>query len=374
MQITIKKLDKSEVEIIGVLETAEFEKYEDKALVKIGERLELPGFRKGKAPASKIKENIPEMEILEEMAEAALSENYIKILEENKIDAIGRPEIAITKIAKGSPLEFKIVTAVLPEMKLPDYKKIASNENKKEEFNKEIIVDEADVEKTILELRKMRAEQARGVDHAGHEHMTEEEHAKAHEDKSDGTESQDAPKEIPESEYPVFDDAFAKTFGEFATAEAFREKIRSNMKMEKEIELKDKIRLSIIEELVKQTDTIIPEILIGSETDKIMYRLQADIENAGFKFEDYLKQINKTEDDLRKEWHSDAEKRAKVQMIIHTISEKENLKPTEEEVVKDVTQITTMYKDADPNRARAYVEQMLENEKVFKFLENQSSM
>jgi trigger factor len=371
MQITIKKLDKSEVEIIGVLETAEFEKYEDKALVKIGERLELPGFRKGKAPASKIKENIPEMEILEEMAEAALSENYIKILEENKIDAIGRPEIAITKIAKGSPLEFKIVTAVLPEMKLPDYKKIAKTENSKEEFNKEIIVDEADVEKTILELRKMRAQQARGVDHAGHEHMTEEEHAKAHEDKSDGTESQDAPKEIPESEYPVFDDAFAKTFGEFATAEAFREKIRSNMKMEKEIELKDKIRLSIIEELVKQTDTIIPEILIGSETDKIMYRLQADIENAGFKFEDYLKQINKTEDDLRKEWHTDAEKRAKVQMIIHTISEKENLKPTEEEVIKDVTQITTMYKDADPNRARAYVEQMLENEKVFKFLEAQ---
>lgn len=358
MQITINKLDKSEVEIIGVLETAEFEKYEEKALMKIGERLELPGFRKGKAPAAKVKENIPEMELLEEMAELALSDNYIKILEENKIDAIGRPEIAITKIAKGSPLEFKIVTAVLPEMKLPDYKKIAKTENSKEEFKKEIIVDDKDVEKTILELRKMRAEQARGNDHTGHENMTEEEHAKAH-------------PEIPESEYPVFDDAFAKTFGDFATAEAFREKIRSNMKMEKEIEQKDKIRLSIIEELVKQTDTIIPEILIGSETDKIMYRLQADIENAGFKFEEYLKQINKTEEDLRKEWHSDAEKRAKVQMIIHTISEKENLKPTEEEVVKDVTQITTMYKDADPNRARAYVEQMLENEKVFKFLEAQ---
>lgn len=363
MKTTIKKLEKSEVEITGVLEKAEFETFEEKALERIGERLELPGFRKGKAPASVVKENVQEMELLQEMAECALTDNYIKILEENKIDAIGRPQIAITKIGKGSDLEFKIITAVLPEIKLPDYKKIASEENKKE-IKKEIVVDEAEVEKTILELRKMRAEQARGKsEHAGHENMTEEEHAKAHESK--------AAEEIPESEYPIFDDAFAKTFGDFASAEAFKEKIRSNIKIEKETEQKDKLRLLIVEELVKQAKGEIPDILVQSETDKIMYRLQADVTNAGLKMEDYLKQINKTEDDLRKEWKGEAEKRAMLQMIIHTISEKENLKPTEEEIEKDVTQITTMYKDADPTRARAYVEQMLENEKVFAFLEKQ---
>lgn len=357
MKVDIKKLDKSEVEIIGVLEVAEFEKYESKALERIGERLELPGFRKGKAPVSKVRESVDEMELLQEMAEEALYSAYPTILEENKIDAIGRPQIAITKIGKGSDLEFKIITAVMPEIKLPDYKKIASVENKKEEFNKEIIVDETEVEKTILELRKMRAEQSR-PHHEHKEGENEEEHAKAHEP-------------IAESEYPVFDDAFAKTFGDFANADAFKEKIRGNMKIEKETEQKDKLRLSVIEELVKQSEGEIPEILIQSETDKIMYRLQADVTNAGFKFEDYLKQINKTENDLKTEWKPEAEKRAKVQMIIHNISERENLKPTEEEVEKDVLQITTMYKDADPTRARAYVEQMLENEKVFKFLENQ---
>jgi trigger factor len=367
MKITIKKLDKSEVEIIGVLEVAEFEKYEGKALERIGERLELPGFRKGKAPVDMIKGTVPEMELLEEMAEAALQESYIKILEENKIDAIGHPQIAITKIGKGSDLEFKIVTAVLPEMKLPDYKKISQEQNKKEDFKKEIVVDEADVEKTILELRKMRAEQTRG---GNHENMTEEEHAKAHEHK-EGEEPETPKAEIAESEYPVFDDAFVKTFGDFANVDAFKEKIRGNMKIEKETELKDKLRLVIVEELVKQTEGEIPEILIASETDKIMYRLQADITNVGFKFEDYLKQINKTEADLRNEWRDEAVKRAKLQMIIHSISKKENLAPTEEEVEKDVTQITAMYKDADPVRARAYVEQMLENEKVFKFLETQ---
>jgi trigger factor len=359
---TIKKLDKSEIEIVGAIEVAEFEKYEEKALERVGERLELPGFRKGKAPTAEVKKNVPEMELLEEMAELALMENYMKILEENKIDAIGRPQIAITKIAKGSDLEFKIVTAVLPELKMPDYKKIAGSEAKKSDFKKEIIVDEKDVEKTILELRKMRAEQARGASHDGHENMTEEEHTKVH---ATPTEA------IPESEYPAFDDEFAKTFGDFKTADELKEKIRKNMKMEKEVEQKDKLRLAIVEEIVKQAEGEIPEILINSETDKIMYRLEADITNAGLKIEDYLKQINKTDEDLRKEWRADAEKRAKLQMIIHTISEKENLKPTEEEIEKDVVQITTMYKDADPVRARSYVEQMLENEKVFKFLETQ---
>ena len=362
VKTTIKKLDKSEVEIIGVLEVAEFEKYEEKALERIGERTELQGFRKGKAPVSIIKENVQEMELLEEMAELALQDNYVKILEENKIDAIGHPQIAITKIGKGSDLEFKIVTAVLPEMKLPNYKEIASSAIRRE-GGKEIILEETEIEKTILELRKMRAEQSRGG-HEGHENMTEEEHAKVHAPASAGG-------EIPESEYPTFDDEFAKSFGKFATAEELKEKIKSNLKIEKEIEQKDKLRLAIVEELVKHTEGEIPEILIQSETDKIMYRLQADITNAGFKFEDYLKQINKTEADLRNEWRADAEKRAKLQMIIHTICEKEKLEPTEEEIEKDVTNITTMYKDADASRARAYVEQMLENEKVFTFLEKQ---
>jgi len=361
MKTTIKKLEKSEVEISGVLEWAEFEKYEEKALSKIGERVELPGFRKGKVPADMVKGAVSEMEVLEEMAQDALSGNYVKILEENKIDAIGQPQIQITKIGKGADLEFKIVTAVLPEVKLPDYKKIAKEEIAKEENKKEIVIDEKDVEKVITDLRKMRAEQKNNANHEGHENMTEEEHAKVHEEQ----------KEIPESEWPELNDEFVKSFGDFENVEAFKEKIRSNLKIEKETEAKDKVRLAIVEEIVKQTEGEIPEILIQSETDKILYRLQADIENVGFKFEDYLKQINKTEEDLRKEWRDEAEKRAKLQMIIMKIEEKENLKPTEEEIAHDVEQITKMYKDADPTRARAYVEQMLGNEKVFKFLEEQ---
>lgn len=355
MQITIKKLAKSEIEILGVLEMTEFQKYEDKALVHISERLELPGFRKGKAPANIVREHIDEMVLLEDMAELAINDNYPKILENEKIDAIGHPKVSITKIAKGSDLEFKIITAVLPEINLPDYKILAHNIKEKNPMA-EIIVDETEIDKTILELRKMRAEQTKGINHEGHESMTAEEHTKAH--------------DIPESDYPVFDDAFAKSFGDFANANEFKEKIKANIKIEKETVEKDKLRLLIVEDLLKETTIDLPEILIESEIDKILYRLQADITNAGLNFEDYLIQIKKTEIDLRNEWREDAIKRAKLQVIIHTISEKENIKPSDEEIGTEVVKIMATYKDADPIRARAYIENMLENEKVFQFLES----
>ncbi|MBP6931343.1 MAG: hypothetical protein KBB62_01300, partial [Candidatus Pacebacteria bacterium] len=58
-------------------------------------------------------------------------------------------------------------------------------------------------------------------------------------------------------------------------------------------------------------------------------------------------------------------------MVIHRLMELENLRPSDEEVQKEVDVLVNMYKDADPIRARAYVEQMIGNEKVFSFLENQ---
>ena len=114
MKINIKKLPKSEVEIEGELEAEVFELYFDKALNKIGAEMEIDGFRKGKAPQNILLSKIPEIRILEEMAEMALSENYPKIMagemQNEKIDAVGRPEINITKLARNNPLGFKIKT------------------------------------------------------------------------------------------------------------------------------------------------------------------------------------------------------------------------------------------------------------------------
>src|SRR3989344_5652763 len=161
MRVTTKKLPKSEIEIEGELESDLFENYFTKALKKLGENLELDGFRKGKIPESVLLSNIPEIHILEEMANLALSEHYPKIVESEKLDVISRPEISITKLARKNPLGFKIKTVVLPEIKLPDYKNIAKKIiSSITDAEKDTTVTEQNLESTIMDIRKSRAQKA----------------------------------------------------------------------------------------------------------------------------------------------------------------------------------------------------------------------
>jgi FKBP-type peptidyl-prolyl cis-trans isomerase (trigger factor) len=87
----------------------------------------------------------------------AINDSVVEILLESKVSFLGRPDVAISKIAIDSPIEFKIKVAVMPEVKLPDYKKIAKNENKVEEKVEE--VSEKQVEETIEQIRKIYANQ-----------------------------------------------------------------------------------------------------------------------------------------------------------------------------------------------------------------------
>ncbi len=356
MKITVKKLPKSEVEIEGELEADIFETYYSKALKKIGEKVELDGFRKGKVPESVLLSKVPEISILEEMAEMALAENYPKILEENKVDAISRPEISITKLARKNPLGFKIKTAVLPEIKLPDYKKIAKKTLADvTDAEKNIVVTDEDLDSTIMDIRKSRAPKV---------HMA-----------TGATSPQPSPEggegEILEPELPKFDDAFVQALGPFKDIADFKAKLKENIKLEKENQQKEKTRLKIIEKVIDESVMELPELLVEIELDKILYRMESDITQMGLKFEDYLTHLNKTREDLRKEFRADAEKKAKLALVLNDIAKAENIKADEELVAKEVAAILEHYKDADPERAQMHAEQVLTNERIFQFLESQ---
>ncbi len=115
----------------------------------------------------------------------------------------------------------------------------------------------------------------------------------------------------------------------------------------------------------------IPEILVEVEIDKILYRMESDITQMGLKFEDYLKHLNKTKEDSRKEFRNDGEKKAKLALILNEIAKVEKIVADEQQVVKEVEAILEHYKDADPERARMHAENVLTNEAIFRFLENQ---
>lgn len=347
--VTIKNIEKSRIEITGEIPASDFETFEAKALERLGQNVELPGFRKGHVPADVLKSRLGDMAILEEMAELALSGAYPKIIDENKVFAIGRPEISLTKIARGNPLGFTIKTAILPTFTLPDYKKFAQ-ENNKEKIS--VTVTDEDVEKALLEIRRMRA----------HQELHEKEGDHDHHDHGDA---------LSDDKLPPLDEAYVKTLGNFDSIDALKAKLRENIALEKEQEEKSKRRVSLFDKLISKTEIDLPDVLVEAELEKLFSRMKHDIERAGLSMEDYLKHLGKTETTIREDWTPDATKRAKMELIIDAIAKAENIKPDEKRAEEDTAYLIGQYKDADPLSTRLYVEHVLTNEKVIEFLENQ---
>ncbi len=348
MQSTIQTLPGSTREVSVIIPSDAFLAFEDKAIENVNARIEIPGFRKGKATKEALLKHIGDMALLEEMAELALSDAYPKLMAEHKLDAIGRPEIRITKIARGNPLEFTFKTAVVPEMSLPDYKKIA-----KEEMSKELktAVTDEDVEKTILEVRQMRAHQELHKDGDEHNH----DHGDA----------------LDEKNLPAFDDEFVKSLGKFDSVDDFKIKIRENIALEKMREATDKRRVAMLDALIADTKTEVPDILVHAEQEKMFGRMSYEIEKAGLKMDEYLTHLKKTKEELFETWKDEAYKQATLELVVDKIAGLENLRPTDIEVTTQAEEVTKAYPGSDLERAKVYVEHMLTNQKVLAFLEAQ---
>jgi trigger factor len=345
--VSIKKLAKSEIEITSSIPPVVWEGYRSKALKTMNEYIKVDGFRKGMIPENVLIAKAGEAAVNEEMAELAIRQAYVDILIDNKIDSIGKPKVGITKIAKGNPLEFKVTTAVVPEMTLPDYKKIAEAEAKKSK-NDDLSVTDKDVEDSILKIRKSR------VSHEGHDHekMKPEEHEKA----------------IMDS-LPEFNDDFVRGLGDFKDIEDFKVKVREMIGENKKDEAREKSRIRIADAIAEKTKVELPDIIVETELDRTQSQFGHDIEQMGVKMEEYLKHAKKSLEEIRKEWRPHAEKKARLQLILNEIANKENIKPTKEEIEAEVSHIVEHYKDADRERAATYAETVLMNEKVFQWLE-----
>jgi len=347
--IKVTPLPEREVEIIGTITAEKMSLMREKALKKFKDSVDLPGFRKGNAPEALVAQKVGEMALLEEAAEMALNEEYPNILEEHNIDAIGRPEINITKIAIGNPLEFKVKTALMPEVKLGDYKKVAKEKNKSDKTS-DFTPTEKEVEDVIQSIRENLAhEKVHAESGGGHEHNH---------------------RKIEDSDLPEVNLDFVKMLGDFKDVEDFKSKIKENISKEKEIKEKDKLRVSIVEGIIEKSTIDLPKIIIDGESDKMLAQFKDDIARSGISYEDYLKHIKKTEEDLRAEWKETAVKRAKSQVILNTIAKDENISAKEEDVKKEMENILAHHKDAERFRVRMYVETFLTNELVFQFLES----
>jgi trigger factor len=372
MKIEKKNLPKGLIQFTIVVDEKEFESYHAKAFTVVQQAVEVDGFRKGNAPENLVVKKYGDMVILEEMANLALREAYVKAVEEHKINPISEPQVTITKIAKGNPLELTITVPVMPEFALPSYKKLA-----KESFEdgEKVEVTDKDIEDVLEELRKGRATEhdhhLEGHDHSGHSHADHEGHDHTHNESKDEPKTDVAKK--PEIVLPELNDDFAKSFGtDFASLADLKTKVGENLKLEKEQKLREKRRSVIMEKLVAETNADLPDVLIEGELNNMLAQMKGDITRFGGTWEEYLAHSKKTEDEIKKDWVSDAHKRALSQLILHKIAQTEKLTATEEEVEVELVRLLATVQDADEERAKAYLYQTLTNDKVLKFLEQSS--
>ena len=347
-KLITKKLPKSQVEITGEIPVIRMKELRKKALANFQKEAEFDGFRKGNVPENILVKKIGETNILEEAAEIGLQEEMAEIITSQKIDVIGRPHVVLTKVAPENEVTFTITLTLIPEVKLGDYKKIAQAEMAIAE--EKIEITEKDIEKVIEEVRKMKAMEAHD-----HDHKTNPDH------------SHDVEQPLPE-----MNDTFVKSLGDFKDISDFKEKVKTNLLAERTAKAKEKKKVAILEKLVAESEIEVPELLVESELGKMAGQFQDDIERMGVKYEDYLKHIKKTPEMLREEWKKDAEKRARVQLIFNAIAAKEKIAPSEEDIEKETKLITEHYKEAKAENVRVYVETVLTNDRIFKFLEEQN--
>jgi FKBP-type peptidyl-prolyl cis-trans isomerase (trigger factor) len=332
--IKITKKEKNEVEIEGEINAKVLTSYREIAINNFKEEAELPGFRKGKAPAEVVANKIGSIKITEEVINMAIRDGYEEIIKDNNFDVIGQPQITITKFVENGPLNFRVQITILPDFKLSDYKKSAAKEVAKKEKEAEITIEEVD--QSIDYLRKLKSQSKDGKD----EKLVD------------------------------LNDEFAKSLGVKDLID-LKEKIKNNLSLEKNSQIQTQKRIKIMEGIIAETTISLPEVLVENELERIKEQFEEELKQAGTDLKKYLEQSKKTEETLNNEWKTVAEKRLKSQLIINKIAAIEKIKPTKEKVDAEIDIISKRYPEINHDHARNYIETNMTNELVFKFLESQ---
>ncbi|MGI6637062.1 MAG: trigger factor [Minisyncoccales bacterium] len=416
-KITDKSESSKEIEITVPLE--DMQNYLEQAAVNL--KLEIKGFRPGKAPLKIVQDAVGEEKLWHEAVHLAINETYFKAINETNMEAISSPQIEIDEIKINQPLTYKASVAIIPELSLPDYKKIA-----KETFSdkKDVEIETKEIDEAINMIQKSRAKAVRVlreskngdeviVDFQGKIDNTLQEGLKGDKvsivlgekrfikefeeeivglkegDKKDFTIKIPFTKgdhknvefnveivSVNERELPQIDDDFAKSLGDFSGIEDLKEKIKDNLKVEKEFKKNQSLRVKAIEMIGKESKTEIPELLIEREIDNMIQDLKLQLSQAGLSLKDYLGQEKKEEKDLREEWKPEAQKRIKTSLVLREIAKKEKIMIDEKELKKEVDNYLSQISDENTKKKieidqlEIYLRERITNEKVFQLLES----
>jgi FKBP-type peptidyl-prolyl cis-trans isomerase (trigger factor) len=308
-------------------------KKEEEVLAEAGADFEMPGFRKGKVPEQIVRERISPINLLEEAAEKAIPQAVREIVTDEKTAFLGRPEIAITKLAPGNPIAFTVKLALVPEVGLPDYKKIAQTIAKK---GIPAEVSEQELNDAITHLREMLKDPEK------------------------------------KDELPELTDEFVKQLGPYKNVAEFTEDLKKNLLDGKTLDLKGKQRDEMVKEITEKAKVKVPHLILDQELDGFLTTRDEELKKAGITLEDYLKQIEKTEEELEKEERTAIEKQIAMSLVMGEIRKQEKITASDDEIKKNVSALRHRYPDRTEAELWESAEAIAIQKKFFDILEGTS--
>jgi len=339
--IKLKKLSEKngDIEFQAEVPVELLTEYSLAALAELAEDFALPGFRKGKVPQEKVREHIGEMSLLEDAANEAVRDAMQQIAEDEKLDVIGRPQVTITKIAPKNPLEFKIRYALLPDISLPDYKKIGKTIFERKDPTD---VTEKEIDEALQRIQKMIMSATTPTTPTAPE--------------------KDAP-------VPPLTDETVKQFGNFNTVADFRTELKRQLEQEKVLHMKDGRREETIKEIVKHAKLKVPQLLMDQELYEFLIDRDEQLKTAGLSLDEYLSQIGKTAEQLEKDESALIEEDLRMSMVVQEIRKKENLGADDRDIHSLMAQLKLRYPERKEEELHRTAEAMIIQNKLFAVLE-----
>lgn len=328
------------------------ETHYDQSFKDLSKSLKADGFRPGKIPAEIAAKQIPDIMVLDRAGRQVIGDLYLPLLQTHKVDGIGEPSVQITKLAKNNPFEFSITLAKMPEVDLGDYAKIRDN------------ADNAPIDPTVTDDELDQATHALRQQWA-----RQDTYQKLVESDPESAKTTDPRQiQVTDDELPELTLEWVKQLGNYESIDDFKTAFRTNIKTNKAMQELDTRRSQILGQIAESADFSVPELVYQAELDRMVEQRKAEIKQAGLKFNDYLKAINKSEDDMRVDMMTDAKNRVHTQMVIAKIAVSENLKIDNDLVAKEVEYLQKLYPEANQANLVAYVESQLTSNEVLRWL------
>ncbi len=420
MDVKLSKTEnKNEVKLDFTVEAEKFEEAIKKVYEKNKHYFNIPGFRKGKAPMHIVEKYYGVEVFYEDAFNEVVPEIYAKALEDNKVDAVSRPDIDITQMEKGKELVFSAKVQTKPEVNLGKYKGI---EIKKIEYN----VSDEDVEHELghmqeknsrlitVEDRAAKDGDIATIDFEGFVDGIPFEGGKAeNHDLTLGShsfiegfeeqvvgmkidEEKDVnvtfPKDyfskelagkpavfkvklhaIKSKELPKLDDEFAKDASEFDTLDELKADIKKKLTEEAEHRAKHETEDAVIKAVAEKTEIDIPSGMVETEIDNMIQDIEQRLSYQGMKFENYLQMMGKTEEEFRKEYEEQAKETVKIRLVLEAVQKKEEIEVSSDEIDAKLKEMAEKYNRKEDEmknneQLKKYLEDNLKTEKVIDFL------